>query len=947
MEEEGGRGIRVICRFRPQNAIEDGKGGECCVDFLTEKALRVREHEFTFDRVFDGRATQSEIYREVQPAVQDLLAGYNATIFAYGQTSSGKTYTMQGPDIDDAEKKGIIPRVVEDIFASVAAAPEEVEFTIRASYLEIYMERIRDLLDPERDNLRIREDRTKGIFVQGQKEVYVGSVEDVFEVLHIGQHNRAIASTGMNAQSSRSHSVFLLAIASRNTRDMSTRAGKLYLVDLAGSEKVGKTGAEGTTLNEAKMINKSLSALGNVIKALTSGKAGKDQYVPYRDSKLTRLLQESLGGNARTTLIINCSPSSYNEEETLSTLRFGNRAKTIINRATANVERSAAELKALLAKAEAEIARLKGIIRVLREGGDVPPDEDGAAAAGHGGSGVDLDEVQKRLDAARQAAAADSAASSLKMLELSERLEAVQKQLEAVQDERTALLDAQDGLRADLQQRVVELEKTARELDAARADAQRLLTQSVDAQTQLSEAQLSLRSAQSRSDELAFQVDMLTKDLAAARRELADLHAAKQQMDFDQSMRAMFPFDPSHSAPSASASAAATTTTTTGGGGGDAEWGTEEEGLRSDLQKGLERFQELGRDLFGSSEAPDAQKVVGAIEEIRALSQRLSVSPVMGGPGKFVLANSQRKAAEQDKDKDKDEDEDKDKSGAESEAQIRAEYEARVKALEERNAELEARSRAFEKRATGVEQLAAEMERYKADTERKLAKLAAYRDGLLQDLESRCLRVIELQTQVEDLHSAYSAAHRAKESSAERTLKKQCLGQQREIQKLSRRVDDLEGEARRTASNADVLRQRLASREEYERELENQVRGLQMSLRDAVIKGQQAEAAALAQTRPAGIAYGAHSLLTTGQLQGDRAARGLVATGRITKVLRGGGGAGSALGGGLIRRASPPPNDDDDDDDDDDDVDEDDIDDDDDDVEEGKEEGKEHVDSQK
>ena len=903
------RGIRVICRFRPQNKIEDSKGGMCCVEFTSATSLRVKEHDFAFDRVFDGSATQRDIYREVQPAVQDLLDGFNATIFAYGQTSSGKTHTMQGPDIDNPELRGVIPRVIDDIFGRVAQAPENLEFTIRASYLEIYLEKIRDLLDPARDNLQVREDRTKGIYVQGQKEVCVGSQEEVYEVLHVGQHNRAVSATGMNHQSSRSHSVFLLSVTSKNTRDNSTRSGKLYLVDLAGSEKVGKTGASGTTLEEAKMINKSLSALGNVIKALTSGKSGKDQYVPYRDSKLTRLLQESLGGNARTTLIINCSPSTYNEEETLSTLRFGNRAKTIINRATANVERSAAELKALLAKAEAEIVRLKGIIRVLREGGDVPADADGVPSGSSSSSTLDLDEVQRRLDAARQAAAADSAASSMKMLELSERLEAVQKQLEAVQDERTALLDAQDGARADLQQKVVELERAERERDAARADAQRLLAQGVDTQTQLSEAQLSLRSAQSRVDELTFQVDMLTKDLAAARRELADLHAARQQMDFDQSMRAMFPFDATH------AGGATTTTTTSSSAPGDAEWGTEEEGLRSDLQKGLERFQELGRDLFGSSQAPDAQKMVGAIEEIRALSQRLSVSPVVGGPGKFVLAASQRKKKqEQGEEEEKVEQEEVEKESSTEEAdKIRAEYEARLATLEKRNAELEARNSAFEKRATGVEQLAAEMERYKAATERKLAKLAAYRDGLLQDLESRCLRVIELQTQVEDLHSAYSAAHKARESSAERTLKKQCLGQQREIQKLLRRVDELEAEAQRTAGDADVLRQRLASREEYERELENQVRGLQMSLRDAVIKEQQAEAAALAHTRPAGIAYGTHSLLTTGQLQGDRAARGFVATGRITKVLRGGGGA---TGGGLVKRAPLSPVVDDDDEDD-------------------------------
>lgn len=280
---------------------------------------------------------------------------------------------MQGPSIDDAELKGIIPRMINTVFEGVMKADENIEFLVKASYLEIYMEHIRDLLDVRRDNLKIREDKQKGIWVEGATEVYVSKEQDVLDIIRTGQSNRAIAFTKMNAESSRSHSIFVLNISQKNLKDGSSKSGKLYLVDLAGSEKVGKTGAQGTTLDEAKMINKSLSALGNVINALTDGKSG---HIPYRDSKLTRILQESLGGNSRTTLIINCSPSSYNEAETLSTLRFGNRAKSIKNKAKVNQERSAAELKALLSKAEAEIERLKAYIKGGGGGGIALDNED-------------------------------------------------------------------------------------------------------------------------------------------------------------------------------------------------------------------------------------------------------------------------------------------------------------------------------------------------------------------------------------------------------------------------------------------------------------------------------------------------------------------------------------------------------------------------------------------
>ena len=197
--------------------------------------------------------------------------------------------------------KGIIPRAVDGIFDAFNDANEETEFIVSASYVEIYMERIRDLLDPTKRNLQIREDPQKGIYVQNMTEEFVGCAEDMLNCMSAGKINRATAATGMNEGSSRSHSVFCIKIHQRNTETESTKSGKLYLVDLAGSEMIKKTGSTGQTLDEAKMINKSLSALGNVINALVEGggKRNSGKHIPYRDSKLTRMLQESLGGNAR------------------------------------------------------------------------------------------------------------------------------------------------------------------------------------------------------------------------------------------------------------------------------------------------------------------------------------------------------------------------------------------------------------------------------------------------------------------------------------------------------------------------------------------------------------------------------------------------------------------------------------------------------------------------
>lgn len=382
-----GNNIKVVCRFRPPNALELREtNGESIVQIDDEGfVVKLKSLEnlkgpdaggFTFDKVFQMDSRQVEVFEfGVKGIVDDVMNGYNGTCFAYGQTGSGKSHTMMGPSIDDSEMKGIIPRITEQIFASIMASPGNLEYLVKVSYMEIYMERIRDLLSPENDNLPVHEDKVKGVYVKDLSDFYVGNASEVYEIMRQGGNARAVSSTQMNAESSRSHSIFVITVQARNTETGTQKTGSLYLVDLAGSEKIGKTGATGQTLEEAKKINKSLSALGMVINALTDGKSS---HIPYRDSKLTRILQESLGGNSRTTLIINCSPSSYNESETISTLRFGMRAKSIKNKARINAELSPAELKILLKKAQRDyqnsglyIGLLEKEVEVWRSGGKV------------------------------------------------------------------------------------------------------------------------------------------------------------------------------------------------------------------------------------------------------------------------------------------------------------------------------------------------------------------------------------------------------------------------------------------------------------------------------------------------------------------------------------------------------------------------------------------------
>jgi kinesin family protein 5 len=347
-------GIKVLCRFRPLNTAEaTSSSSRLCISQLSAESVQIVTsdrslHSYTFDNCWGTNSTQKQVYEgSGKPIVDSVLQGYNGAIIAYGQTGSGKTHTMMGPngnaDVDE-EEQGLCPRSVRDIFKYMEQADEGMEFSVVVSFVEIYQEKVRDLLDVSKDDLKLGEHGLNGtsVYVKDVTAFAVLSEEEVFDIMRQGAANRAVAATGMNAGSSRSHSIFSITVTQEDTNTHNKLSGKLMLVDLAGSEQVSKTGVSGQQLEELKRINRSLSALGQVINSLTDGKS---THVPYRDSKLTRLLQDCLGGNSKTSLVILCSPSSYNEMETLSTLRFGKRAKSIKNQPLVNLERGPAEWK--------------------------------------------------------------------------------------------------------------------------------------------------------------------------------------------------------------------------------------------------------------------------------------------------------------------------------------------------------------------------------------------------------------------------------------------------------------------------------------------------------------------------------------------------------------------------------------------------------------------------
>ncbi|KAJ1972025.1 Kinesin-like protein kif15, partial [Dimargaris cristalligena] len=333
--------------------------------------MAAKSETFTFDFVTGPETEQRNMFESVGRRIVDrCLEGYNGTIFAYGQTGSGKTYTMQGAgSLTDMtnDARGLIPRCMEYLFqriAEKAAADEQpVEYLCKASYLEIYNENIHDLLDPACSMRSIREDINRGIFVDGITEETITNPTDAYRLFERGATNRHVSSTAMNRESSRSHSVLTLIIQSKSTTGdlVDVRESRFNLVDLAGSERQKTAGTSGQRLKEAANINKSLSALGSVINALVEAANGKLRHVHYRDSKLTFLLRDSLGGNSITWIIANTSPATINAAESLGTLKFAQRAKMIKNKAIVNqdTQGSVAQLQAELKKLRMEIALLK------------------------------------------------------------------------------------------------------------------------------------------------------------------------------------------------------------------------------------------------------------------------------------------------------------------------------------------------------------------------------------------------------------------------------------------------------------------------------------------------------------------------------------------------------------------------------------------------------------
>ncbi|KDR08648.1 hypothetical protein L798_01550 [Zootermopsis nevadensis] len=328
---------------------------------------------FAFDRVFGPNSRQIDVYMSVvHPIISEVLDGYNCTVFAYGQTGTGKTFTMEGEKSNDASitwdtdpLSGIIPRTLSNLFDELRI--QQVEFTVRVSFLELYNEELLDLLSPTDDSSKIRlfEDATKkgSVIIHGLEEVTVHNKNEVYAILEKGSLKRQTAATLMNAQSSRSHTVFSITVHIKENSlegDELLKTGKLNLVDLAGSENIGRSGAVDKRAREAGNINQSLLTLGRVITALVE----RAPHVPYRESKLTRLLQDSLGGRTKTSIIATISPAACNVEETLSTLDYACRAKNITNRPEINQKLTK---KALIKEYTAEIERLRRDLAATRD----------------------------------------------------------------------------------------------------------------------------------------------------------------------------------------------------------------------------------------------------------------------------------------------------------------------------------------------------------------------------------------------------------------------------------------------------------------------------------------------------------------------------------------------------------------------------------------------------
>ncbi|KAK8456503.1 hypothetical protein SEVIR_3G030800v4 [Setaria viridis] len=355
--------IRVFCRLRPLNDKElslEEKNIVCSPDEFTIahpwKDDKSKQH--IYDRVFDANTTQEEVFEDTKYLVQSAVDGYNVCIFAYGQTGSGKTFTIYGSD----NNPGLTPRATSELFRVIKRDGNKYSFSLKAYMVELYQDNLVDLLLPKnakQQKLEIKKDSKGVVTVENATVVSISSIEELRAIISRGSERRHTAGTNMNDESSRSHLILSIIIESTNLQTQSYARGKLSFVDLAGSERVKKSGSAGKQLKEAQSINKSLSALADVIGALSSD----GQHIPYRNHKLTMLMSDSLGGNAKTLMFVNVSPAESNLEETYNSLMYASRVRCIINDTSKHV-------------APKEIMRLKKLVAYWKEQAGKRSDED-------------------------------------------------------------------------------------------------------------------------------------------------------------------------------------------------------------------------------------------------------------------------------------------------------------------------------------------------------------------------------------------------------------------------------------------------------------------------------------------------------------------------------------------------------------------------------------------
>ena len=468
---------------------------------------------FTFDCTYGEDSTQEQVYSDTgYPIVESVIQGYNGTIFAYGQTGTGKTFTMEGEE-NPHENRGIIPRSFEQIFYAVEQNVN-TEFLIRVSFLEIYNEEIHDLLSKDAGTkLDVKEKAESGFYVKDLELKIVKGIEQMKEVMASGRKNRHVGQTNMNRDSSRSHSIFAIVIerSEKGSDGINhIRAGKLNLVDLAGSERQSKTGSTGDRLKEATNINKSLLTLGNVISSLVDGNS---THIPYRDSKLTKLLADSLGGNTKTLMIANIGPADWNYDETISTLRYANRAKNIQNKPKINEDPK----DALLREYQDEISRLRAALEL--QGGGAPY---GMGATGSLGP-AQVIQVEKKVYIEDQQ----------KLQELEEKLEQEKYLIEKGAQEEIQKIEAQRNLAEDEKRRLIEkLKKQEESQKKAKEKQQRLLKKLKQMEDKVSMGPQIMEQAIRQEQEL----QKANQELEARRRQERDIERKLRQKEEEQNL---------------------------------------------------------------------------------------------------------------------------------------------------------------------------------------------------------------------------------------------------------------------------------------------------------------------------------------------------------------------------------------------------------------------------